>query len=93
METTLLLKEAMTELKDIKQELMKMNTALTLTIERQSVAANSLEDLAKKVSACEKHIVNCPAKKAHESKVFLVKDFSAVLALILSVIALMNIFL
>jgi len=88
----MLFKEAMVELKDIKKEIVNMNQKLTLTIERQSVSNENIEKIEKRVEACENHMSRCPARKSYESKVTVVKDFTAVIAIVLSLIALWNIF-
>ena len=88
----ILFKEAMIELKDIKKEIINMNQKLTLTIERQAVSNDNIDKIDLKLAQLEEDCRQCTARRSYESKTFLLKDASALLALALSLIALYNIF-
>jgi len=93
MESSDWLREAMKEVKEIKAELVKLNTGLALTVERQSVATDKANDIEDRLAVIESHVGTCPARRSYESKYLLVKDWTAVIALIASIIAIYKTFL
>lgn len=92
MESSEWLREAMKEVKEIKAELVKLNTGLALTVERQSVATRRAEDVEDRLVTMENHLRACPARRSYESKSFILKDWTAVIALVVSVIAIYKTF-
>jgi len=87
-----LFREAMNELRTIKEEIVKLNTSLVITIERQIVANEKAQGVERRVESLEKHFNSCPSRISYNSKSNIVKEYSALLALILSAYALFKAF-
>ena len=87
-----LFKEAMLELRDIKKELVSLNTNMEITTVRLSMAVTAHEDLKAKVVELENRHANCPARQSHSSFSRVGVQVSSILAFVLAVAAVLQMF-
>lgn len=86
-----LFSQVMTELQSINKEIKEMNRSLAVTIERQTVSLKEISALRADVEELKKEQKSCPAKLSYKSKKQLIKDYSSVAALFLSLYAIYQI--
>lgn len=87
-----LFSQVMSELRDIKKEIKEMNRCLAVTVERQTISLQKIEELKDDVNLVKKKQAECPARLSHTSKKQLIKDYSSIAALCISLYAIYQIF-
>ena len=80
------------KLDSIETELKSLSHSLTITIERQTVTHKNLNKLENRVETVEAHTLKCPARKSYESKGILLRDWTALIAFVISLAALYGVF-
>ena len=80
------------KLDSIESELKSLTKSLTVTIERHNVVSDNVDRLEQEFKDLYISCRECPARKSYDGKSFLVKDISAYLAIIISLVTLYMVF-
>lgn len=90
--TSEMLERFYSKLDSIETELKSLTKSLTVTIERHNVVSDNVDRIEQDLKDLGQSCRDCPARKSYDGKSFLVKDISAYLAIIISLVTLYMVF-